>query len=105
MKKTLAAISVGAAIGGLLALVVIVAYAIHNDSGHTGVDPYCGLVVFLPVTIVGVVHIFGARRLGLPRWLGVPAAVVGCAGIALLVYLDQSNTLLQYEVWISNGMP
>jgi len=105
MKKILAVMSVGAAVGGLLALAVIVAYAIHNDSGHTGVDPYWGLVVFLPVTIVGVVHILGARMLGLPRWLGVPAVVVGCAGIAFLVYLDQSNTLLQYEVWISHSMP
>ena len=70
---------------GLTVIAAILVYANVNGSGHTAFNPYSALMVFGPVTIV----------------VGV---VVGVIGSGLLVYLDRSNTLLQYEIWIQRGM-
>ena len=83
----------------------LVIYTIYNDSGHTGIDPYRLLVVFVPVAIIGLIHLCVVRSPGHHRWLAASAFTIGLLGAVFLVFLDRSNTLLQYEVWIERGMP
>jgi hypothetical protein len=90
---------------GLAVIAAILVYVIMNDSGHTGLNPYSALMVFGPVTIAGILHLSFIRCGGIARWCSILAVVVGIMGSGLLVYLDHSNTLLQYEVWIQRGMP
>ena len=89
----------------ILCLVVAVGYAAQSRSGHTGVNPYLLLIVFIPTFIFGA----GACLLkpagsGLSK-SGVIAAIVGSIGILFLVVIDRANILLEYEAWISRGMP
>jgi len=93
------------AFSGLAVIAAILVYVIMNDSGHTGLNPYSALMVFGPVTIAGILHLSFIRCCGIARWCSILAIVVGIMGSGLLVYLDHSNTLLQYEVWIQRGMP
>ena len=102
-ESAVAGVVVLSVVAGLVVFAAIVAYAMLNDSGHTAVNPYLALWVFTPVLGAGCVAVCQRRRLAVR--LGILAIGAGCAGVALLVFLDQSNTLLQYEVWISRGMP
>jgi len=104
-NRTADAIAGLAAAGGLLAGVGIAAWAAWDDSRHTGVDPWLALVLFVPVAVAGLAHVAVARRWRLSRRLGLLALAVGGAGIGLLLYLDRTDALLQYEVWIERGMP
>tara|TARA_B100000959_G_C14828407_1_gene560819 strand:- start:543 stop:872 length:330 start_codon:yes stop_codon:yes gene_type:complete len=89
---------------GLTVIAAILVYANVNGSGHTAFNPYSALMVFGPVTIVGILHLSLIRCGGIVRWCSILAVVVGVIGSGLLVYLDRSNTLLQYEIWIQRGM-
>ncbi len=104
-KKAMTVISVAAGVVGLAAVGGIVWYAAQNDSGHTGANPWLALVVFVPAALVGVLHLVARRHRRLPAWPGMAAMVIGCGGVGLLVYLDWSNTLLEYGVWLDRGMP
>ena len=90
---------------GFLMTGTLVIYTVQNDSGHTGIDPYRSLAVFVPVAIIGLIHLAVVRSPGHHRWLAASAFTIGLLGVVFLVYLDRSNTLLQYEVWIERGMP
>lgn len=89
---------------GLTVIAAILVYAIVNDSSHTSFNPYSALMVFGLVTITGILHLSLIRCDGIVRWCSILAVVVGVIGSGLLVYLDRSNTLLQYEIWIQRGM-
>ncbi len=103
--RVMKSILMAAAILGLAAITGIVAYTVQNDSGHTGFSPYLGLAVFVPVALAGLFQIFFLRTPRAARRWGVIALLAGVIGIALLVYLDKSNTLLEYGDWCSRGMP
>ncbi len=95
-------------LGSLLSLsvmLVIALYAINNDSGHTGLDPYLTLFLFIPTGAFGLYYYRISRDLSLHHWPGLVAIFVALAGCAVLIYLDQTNTLVQYERWIRRGMP
>jgi hypothetical protein len=94
-----------AALAGLASMAVIVAYAIQNESGHTGFSPYLGLAVFIPASAVGLFHIYFFPGSGAARHWAVIALAAGLTGVCLLVYLDLSGTLLEYGVWCDRGMP
>ncbi len=68
-------------------------------------DPYLALVVFVPVLATGSTGIVILNKRQLPLWPCVLAIAAGCIGIILLLYLDKTNTLLQYDVWLKRGMP
>ena len=105
-KKNLAkVITAFATFTGIAVIGLLVLYLIQNDSGHTGFDPYLALFAFVPITIVGLAHLAFLRFGGLAGWFATLAIIVGISGMGLLVYLDRSNTLLQYEAWIERGMP
>ncbi len=104
-KKIATGAVVLAALAGLAAIAAILVYARRNGSGHTGMSPYVALALFVPVVVAGALHLTLLRGSGAAKWCGVCAILVGIAGVGLLVYLDQSNTLVQYEVWIERGMP
>ena len=90
---------------GFFTLSAILTYAAYNHSGHTGSDPYHALTVFVPIGVMGLICLLIASHSQFHQWLSVSAIIVGFLGVMLLVYLDQSNTLLRYEVWIDRGMP
>jgi peptidoglycan/LPS O-acetylase OafA/YrhL len=92
-------------LAGIALLALTVCCASLNASGHTSVDPYITLALFSPLAAMGAWGLLVGRKTGLPRKLCLTAIVLGLCGIALLVYLDRSNTLLQYEKWIERGMP
>jgi len=84
---------------GVVCLSVIVAYSYQNKSGHTGAYPYSALAVFCPLMILGMYNLDSNRGAGAPKRYGWASVVVGFLGIVILVYLDMSNTLLNYGVW------
>ncbi len=105
-KKNIATgVVILAALIGLATLAAILIYTVQNETHHTGLDPYLALVVFAPVAVIGIAHLALVRSAGAARWCALLTFVIGIAGVGLLVYLDQSNTLLQYEVWCERGMP
>ncbi len=90
---------------GLAAVAGIVSYVLRNDSGHTGFSPYLALGVFIPASLAGLIQLQFLRTPGSARRWAVMAILTGIGGICLLVYLDLSNTLLEYGVWCRRGMP
>lgn len=72
-----------------------------SDSPHTAFEPWLLLAVFVPGFVIGgtLCAVPSCRDAGL--W----AFVASIFGIALLIYLDRSNSLLQYDRWIERGMP
>ena len=90
---------------GFFTLCAILAYAAYNHSGHTGFNPYHALTVFVPIGFMGLISLLISSHSQFHQWLSVLAILIGFFGVLLLIYLDQSNTLLRYEVWIDRGMP
>src|SRR5690348_3965786 len=93
------------ALGAVLLIAAIILYTIQNRSGHTGWEPFTSFVVFAPLAAAG-----GGLFLGRRRWpdvarASVAALVVGVTGMGLVVWLDQSNRLVQYERWLKRDMP
>ena len=88
---------------GTAAITLILLYLQINRSGHTGLNPYLANVVFIPALIAGCVSLISRRGDTLRD--GIVSLFAGAAGITLLIWLDRSNTLLQYETWIRRGMP
>ncbi len=105
-KKNIATgVVILAALAGLAAIATIVVFTAQNDSGHTSVNPYLALALFVPVAVAGILHLTFLRSSGAARWCAILAVVIAIAGTGLLIYLDQSNMLLQYDVWCERGMP
>jgi drug/metabolite transporter (DMT)-like permease len=90
---------------GVWTIFALLIYAAQNHSGHTGFNPYHALVVFVPLGITGLSCLLMVPCPRRHQWLAVSAILIGLFGVMLLIYLDQSNTLLPYEVWIDRGMP
>jgi hypothetical protein len=90
---------------GLLTICALLIYTAQNHSGHTGLNPYHAITAFISLGITGLIYLLTIRCLGYQRWLSVSAILIGLLGVTVLVWLDRSNTLLQYEVWIERGMP
>lgn len=106
MKETVLTIIPAVAIAiGLIVIATIVIYTFTNGSGHTGASPYQALAVFIPVVITGAVCVFIRMKVRGSLACSLFAVLIGCVGIAMLIYLDRSNTLLQYDVWLLRGMP
>ncbi|MCB1213916.1 MAG: hypothetical protein KDK66_00435 [Deltaproteobacteria bacterium] len=88
-----------------LLILAILGYTLQNTSGHTGFNPYLALWIFIPVSLIGLFNVLYTREQSPKKLPALLALTFGLLGILLLVYLDQSNTLLPYEVWIQRGMP
>jgi hypothetical protein len=94
-----------ACVAGFLALAAILGYTFTNDSGHTGVNPYEALYIFIPVFGLGVHGVRKRAVSNILRYGGYVACSIGMCGIILLILLDKANVLLPYETWIQRGMP
>ena len=104
-KSTISIVALTASFLGISAIALIVIYAVDNQTGHTAMDPYLALVVFMPVLATGSTGIAILKKRQLPLWPCTLAIATGCIGIMLLLYLDKTNTLLQYDIWLKRGMP
>lgn len=90
---------------GVVAIALIVGYTARNDSGHTGWEPFTSFILFVPLAVAGAICFSLRHRFtGLAR-AGVCALFVGLAGVALIITLDRTNRLVQYERWIHRGHP
>lgn len=89
---------------GLVVIAAMVFYSIQNKTGHTAFDPYLANLVFIPIAFSGLFSVLNLLKQGKPVKLAVISLVVGVAGILFLVYLDKTNTLLNYQVWLDRGM-
>jgi hypothetical protein len=90
--------------GSVLSACVIwetVTYIRSSDSNHTGVDPWLLAVVFIPTVVLGVVAVKGRRAI----LTGLVALLIGAGGLAMLTYIDRTNTMIYYERWLDRGMP
>ena len=79
-----------------LVIASLVAFAFRNDSGECAFSPYIALIVFIPVVVTGLVQIIFQRKDHSAAFWGATALFIGLAGVALLVYLDRSETLVHY---------
>jgi hypothetical protein len=87
--------------GSLAVLGALIAYAIRNGTGHTGFEPWFLSVVFAVSLIIGFAALFSSRS----RTAAIVTCTAGIAGLALLLFLDHFNLLLQYDRWLQRGMP
>ena len=83
-------------------LVGLMAYVVYNDSGHTGFEPRL-LAVLFAGTAAASLLVWWKRRRTTPAI--VLAGLLGLAGCGTLLYLDQTNALVEYNRWIRRGMP
>ena len=84
-----------------LALIIIVAlwlYVLKNNSGHTGLNLNWFYLYFIPLTLFGIIK-FKKHK------MTAASILLGILGAGSLVYLDKTNTLLEYNIWIERGMP
>lgn len=91
---------VGAVVSALV-IWQIVAYIRASDSNHTAFEPWLLVVVFAPTIVFGILSIRRHRAFA----AGLLAITLGVAGLVTLTYIDRTNTMLQYERWLSRGMP
>jgi hypothetical protein len=90
---------------GAVAIALISGYAAHNGSGHTGWEPFTSFILFVPLALMGAVSFALRRRFtGIVR-PGVIALAMGVTGMALIIYLDRTNRLVQHDRWVQRGMP
>jgi len=90
---------------GIIGIALIAGYAARNSSGHTGWEPFTSLILFVPLAVVGAVCFAMRHRFtGIAR-PSVYALTVGLAGVALIITLDRTNCLVQFDRWIQRGMP
>jgi len=90
---------------GVIAITFIAGYAFRSSSGHTGWEPFTSFILFVPLALVGTVCFAMRRRFAGVARASVCALAVGLAGVALIVTLDRTNRLVQYDRWIHRGMP
>jgi hypothetical protein len=95
----------GLAALGVLAIALILGYTAQNRSGHTGWEPFTSFILFVPLALVGAV-LFALRR----KFVGVarpcaPALAAGLVGVVLIIYLDRTNRLVQYDRWVQRREP
>lgn len=83
-----------------LVLAEIYSYIGASDSNHTAFEPWLLVIVFVPTVVLGLLSL---RRNSVVA--GVLALLVGLAGIATLTYIDRTNSMLQYDRWLSRNMP
>ena len=84
-----------------LALIIIITlwlYVLKNNSGHTGFNLNWLYLFFIPLTLFGIIKIKNNK-------LAITSIFLGILGIGSLAYLDKTNTLLQYNIWVERGMP
>jgi drug/metabolite transporter (DMT)-like permease len=93
-------------LGGVLAIclqAVIAVYAIAlNDSGHTGAEPFLTFLYFGPLFCLSLFAWWKKRVLKRTAQFSAAAAI---AGILLVVLLDVTNMLVQYQRWAKRGLP
>jgi hypothetical protein len=93
------------AAAGVIAIVLIGGYAARNDSGHTGWEPFTSFILFVPLAVIGgVLLTLRGLFVGITRPSAF-ALAVGLAGVILIVCLDRTNRLVQYNRWVQRGMP
>ena len=105
-KRTMQLLQMGIRIFSALAATLLLAigvYAVLNKSGHTGMEPFHSYWIFAPLLIAGIASIILAPNE--KRKDGISAAIIGLSGILFVLYLDRTNTLLEYGRWIERGMP
>ena len=90
---------------GVVSIGFVAAYAARNGSGHTSWEPFTLLILFVPLAVVGSACFTMRHRLiGVAR-VSICALLVGLAGVTLVITLDRTNRLVQYDRWVHRGMP
>jgi len=90
---------------GLAAIALILSYTVDNRSGHTGWEPLIALFLYLPLAFVGMLCFALRNRFTGIATASVCAIAVGLIGATLIITLDRTNQLVQYERWLQRGMP
>ena len=81
------------------AITEIFAYIHASDSNHTAFEPWLLVALFVPTIVMGLVVI--KRHI----MVAVLLITIGSSGLAVLTYIDRTNTMVQYDRWLSRGMP
>lgn len=81
-------------------LIALAAYERTNKSGHTGADPLWAAYLLIPTMLLSTWSLI--QRSSYIAWI---AFSIAATGIAYIIYLDRTNTLVEYHRWIKRGMP
>jgi hypothetical protein len=94
---------------GHLLILLVVTYVVKNDSGHSAVNFWFLVPVFMGVFSIGSLFCVGGAH---ASWsaqqselLGRLLCLTGAFGVALPVLLSSTKIMLQYNAWASAGMP
>ncbi len=90
---------------GAIALMLIAGYAAGNRAGHSGWEPFTALFLFIPIALLGAGSCLKRQKCAGVARASVCAVAIGLGGIALIVTLDRTNRLVEYERWLNRGMP
>ena len=86
-------------------VIALMGYVLINPSHHTAWNPYALYIVLIPLFVIGLISSVVHRN----KWPQlVPALLLilaSLAGLVLILVLDKTNHLLQYEEWVRRGMP
>ena len=93
---------IGGGIGVFIEVAVVIAVVTVADSGHIGEEPFATFWYFVPLLCVSVAAVWYAPRF---RKTALFNAWVASFGIALVVLLDTTNMLVQYDRWAHRGLP
>jgi hypothetical protein len=79
--------------GGALTFAGLVACTLRSHGGFAPFDPWLALIVFIPLTLVGLVRLLFLKPDRARTW-AVLAIVLGLLGVGLLFYLEYSGSLV-----------
>lgn len=104
-KKLTSILVLGGTAINLLLFGAIVSYCLLNFSGHTAFNfsQWIWRWPFIALLLIGIIEFLINWRVKYRA--GDLAILVSIIGMAFLWYLDFSNTMLNYEVWLKRGMP
>jgi hypothetical protein len=79
--------------GGALTFAGLVAFTLQSHDGFSPFDPWLALIVFVPLSLVGVVRLLFLKVDRARTW-AVLAIFLGILGVGLLFYLEYSGSLV-----------
>jgi drug/metabolite transporter (DMT)-like permease len=86
---------------GIEAAIAVYALAL-NESGHTRAEPFLAFLYFVPLLCFSFFVWWKRRPM---KGVAQFSAAVAVAGIFLVVLLDATNMLVQYQRWAKRGLP
>ena len=89
---------------GLIGLSMGIGYCLKNCSGHSGMSPFEGSVLFVPIAVAAL-FVMLHRRGNYFIKLGGMGLVVGVMGALFGGFIHAFQIMREYNFWVQSGMP